>query len=186
MENEEWNYGAKNEEGAIIMCEKLDIYDENKIKTGKIIERKEEVVIEKNEFVLAVQCWIINTKKEILLTQRKLEKKYGGMWEATSGLVKSGENSIQGIKRELREEIGIEIEDKELKLLKTVKGEKTIRDIYIINKEIAIESIKFNDGEVINAKYVTIEEFKKMLEDGQVFEWLRWFLDDYYKIIKEE
>lgn len=165
------------------MCEKLDIYNENKIKTGKIIERKEEVTIEKNEFVLAVQCWIINTKNEILLTKRKLDKKFGGMWEPTSGLVKSGEDSIQGIKREIKEEIGIEIEDKELKLLKTVKGEETIRDIYIINKDIALEDIKFNDGEVINAKYVTIEEFEKMLDDGQAFEWLRWFLDDYYKIL---
>ena len=168
------------------MCEKLDIYNENKIKTGKIIERKEDVSLDKSEFVLAVQCWIINTYKEILLTQRKLDKKYGGMWEATSGLVKSGENSIQGIKRELKEEIGIEIEDKDLKLLKTVIGEKTIRDIYIINKDIAIEDIKFNDGEVINAKYVTSKDFEKMIDDGQAFEWLRWFLDDYYKIIEEE
>lgn len=168
------------------MCEKLDIYNENKIKTGKIIERKEDVSLDKSEFVLAVQCWIINTYKEILLTQRKLDKKYGGMWEATSGLVKSGENSIQGIKRELKEEIGIEIEDKDLKLLKTVIGEKTIRDIYIINKDIAIEDIKFNDGEVINAKYVTSKDFEKMIDDGQAFEWLRWFLDDYYKIIEEK
>ena len=165
------------------MCENLDIYNENKIKTGKIIERKEDVAIEKNEFVLAVQCWIINTKNEILLTQRKLDKKFGGMWEPTSGLVKSGENSIQGVRRELKEEIGIEIEDKDLKLLKTVKGERTIRDIYIINKDIAIEDIKFNDGEVINAKYVTIEELEKMINNGQAFEWLRWFLDDYYKIL---
>ena len=168
------------------MCEQLDIYDEKRIKTGKIIERKEDVVFDKNEFVLAVQCQIINAKKEILLTQRRSDKKYGGMWEATSGLVKSGENSIQGIKRELKEETEIEIEDKDINLLKTVKGEKTIRDIYIINKDIAIESIKFNDGEVINAKYVTIKEFEKMLDDGEAFEWLRWFIDDYYKIVKEK
>lgn len=161
------------------MYEKLDIYDENRIKTGKIIERKENIPLEKNELVLAVQCWIINNKNEILLTQRKIEKKYGGMWEPTSGLVTSGENSIQGIKRELKEEIGVEIEDKDLKLLKTVIGERTIRDIYIINKNIDIGDIRFNDGEVINAKYVTAEELKKMIDDGEAFEWLRWFLNDY-------
>ena len=132
--------------------------------------------------VLAVQCWIINNKNEILLTQRKIEKKYGGMWEPTSGLVTSGENSIQGIKRELKEEIGVEIEDKDLKLLKTVIGERTIRDIYIINKNIDIGDIRFNDGEVINAKYVTAEELKKMIDEGEAFEWLRWFLEDYYEI----
>lgn len=164
------------------MYEKLDIYDKNRIKTGKIIERKEDIPLEKNELVLAVQCWIINNKNEILLTQRKNEKKYGGMWEPTSGLVTSGENSIQGIKRELKEEIGVEIEDKDLKLLKTVIGERTIRDIYIINKNIDIGDIRFNDGEVINAKYVTAEELKKMIDEGEAFEWLRWFLDDYEKI----
>ena len=164
------------------MYEKLDIYDENRIKTGKIIERKEDIPLEKNELVLAVQCWIINNKNEILLTQRKIEKKYGGMWEPTSGLVISGENSMQGIKRELKEEIGVEIEDKDLKLLKTVIGERTIRDIYIINKNIDIGDIRFNDGEVINAKYVTAEELKKMIDDGEAFEWLRWFLNDYEKI----
>ena len=36
------------------MYEKLDIYDENRIKTGKIIERKEDIPLEKNELVLAV------------------------------------------------------------------------------------------------------------------------------------
>ena len=45
--------------------EVLDLYNINKEKTGKIIERKEEVSIKENEYVLAVQCWIINTKKEI-------------------------------------------------------------------------------------------------------------------------
>lgn len=168
------------------MYEKLDIYDENRIKTGKIIERKEDISLEKNELILAVQCWIINSKNEILLTQRNFEKKLGGMWEPTSGLAKSGESSIQGIKRELKEEIGIEIEDKDLKLLKTVIDEKTIRDIYIINKDIAIEDIKYNDGEVINAKYVTIEEFENLIESGEAFEWLKWFIEYYYKIIKQK
>lgn len=165
------------------MYEKLDIYDENKVKTGKVIERKEGEMIKDNEFVLAVQCWIINTKKEILLTQRRLDKKDGGMWEATSGLVQSGENSIQGVKRELKEEIGIEIGNRELKLFKTVKEGHTLRDVYIVNKDIPIEDIKFYDGEVINAKYVTIEEFKQMIDNGEAFEWLRWFLKDYYEVI---
>lgn len=162
------------------MCEKLDIYDENRVKTGKIIERKEGKSVDGNEYVLAVQCWIINTKKEILLTQRKLDKKDGGKWEPTSGLVQSGENSIQGVKRELREEIGIGIDDRELKLFKTVKEGNTIRDIYVVNKDISIDDIKFCDGEVINAKYVTIEEFEKIIDNGESFEWFRWFFEEYY------
>lgn len=47
------------------MGEKLDIYNSEKIKTGKIIERKGGVKLEKGEYILAVQCWIINGKGEI-------------------------------------------------------------------------------------------------------------------------
>lgn len=42
------------------------------------------------------------------------------MWEPTSGLIISRENSVQGIKRELLEEIGIDISEKELKLYKEI------------------------------------------------------------------
>ena len=165
------------------MSELLDIYDENKIKTGKIIERNDNVgdKIENGEYILAVQCWIINKNKEILLTRRKLDKVYGGMWEPTSGLAQSGENSIQGIKRELKEEIGLEPDDNDLKLLKTVKERRTYRDIYIIDKDVSLTDINFTDGEVIDAKYVSAQEFENMIDNNESFEWLRWFLDDYNK-----
>ena len=164
--------------------EKIDIYDEKRIKTGRIIERKDGEIINDNEFILAVQCWIINAQNKILLTQRKKSKKDGEMWEPTSGLVQSGENSIQGIKRELKEEIRVEIDSANIILFKTAKEKHTYRDIYIIKKDIPIETLKFNDDEVVDAKYVTIEELNQMINNGEAFEWLRWFLEDYAKIIK--
>lgn len=75
------------------MGEKLDIYDKTKNKTGRIVERKEGIKLNGEEYILAVQCWILNSKGNILLTQRKLDKIHGGMWEPTGGLVISGETS---------------------------------------------------------------------------------------------
>lgn len=168
------------------MVEKLDIYNREKIKTGKIIERKEGVKLDKEEYILAVQCWIINGKGEILLTQRKLGKIHGGMWEPTGGLVISGENSIEGIKRELQEEIGLNVSDNELFLVKEKIDEeencRSFRDVYIIKKDINLNELYFNDGEVINAKYVTIEKLSYMIEQGESFEWLRYFIDLYRTI----
>lgn len=120
------------------MIERLDIYDNEKKKTGKIIERKEGLRLGEEEYILAVQCWIINKKREILLTQRKFDKGYGGMWEPTGGLLISGENSIQGVKRELQEEIGLNISKEDLFLVreKIEKDENcnTFRDVYIVKK----------------------------------------------------
>ena len=52
-------------------------------------------------------------------TKRKADKEYGNMWEPTGGLVQSGETSIEGIIRELKEEIGIIANVNDLKLYKT-------------------------------------------------------------------
>ena len=108
------------------------------------------------------------------------------MWEPTGGLVISGENSIQGIKRELQEEIGLNVSDNELFLVKEKIEEEencnSFRDVYIIKKDIDLNELHFYDGEVINAQYVTIEKLSYMIEQGESFEWLRYFIDLYRKI----
>lgn len=163
------------------MYEKLDVYDENRNKKGKIIERKEGEILSSDEYILAIQCWIINSNNEILLTKRKATKKNGNMWEPTGGLVQSGENIMDGAKRELKEEIGISVDDNDLILLKTntEKGNVNVfRDIYVINKDIQINDLEFIDGEVSDAKYVTFEEFKNMIDKGEDFKWLEWFYEN--------
>jgi len=60
------------------MSELIDVYNNKKEKTGKIVERKRGASLEKGEFIISVTCWIINKNGEILLTQRKLDKHNGG------------------------------------------------------------------------------------------------------------
>ena len=169
------------------MLEKLDVYNKNKEKTGKIIERNPNEKLGQGEYIIAVQCWIINSDGNILLTQRKLNKKHGGMWEPTSGLVVSGENSVQGIRRELLEEIGVDVSENELKLCKEIIEERKnvnfLRDIYVLRKNITLNSLSFKDGEVINAKFVSIEEFINMINNGETFERLKYFVDLYKNLV---
>lgn len=165
----------------------LDIYDKDKNKTGKIIERETAVTLNEDEFVNSVQCWIINADNKILLTKRRINKKNGGTWEPTVGLVQSGETSLQGIKRELQEEIGLFLDDNELKLISTKldKSEKYnfIRDTYIVKKDIDLKNISFNDGEVIDVKYVTIDEFEEMINNHEILDYLKYFIDIFYSVI---
>ena len=76
------------------MIELLDIYNSNKEKTGRICERG-ITKLANYEYYLFVRMWIINSKGEILLTQRAMDKKNGGKWEATGGCVETGETSVQ-------------------------------------------------------------------------------------------
>lgn len=166
--------------------EVLDIYDKNRQLTGKTMNRNQgKVALSEGEYVIQVKCWILNEENKVLLTQRRKDKYNGGMWEPTGGLVTSGEISIQAIKRELYEEIGINVIDKDIKLIKSFKDEHFFRDIYLIRSNIPINDLRFMDKEVINAKYVTIEEFEKMLNNNQINEWNREFIETYNNLNKE-
>ncbi len=61
-----------------------------------------------------VAAVIRNEQNQILITQRPLGKHLGGMWEFPGGKIDDGENARQALQRELREELGIETEIKEL------------------------------------------------------------------------
>ena len=167
--------------------EVLDIYDKNKQLTGKTMNRSQgKVALLDGEYVIQVKCWILNKENKILLTQRKKDKYNGGMWEPTGGLVTTGETSIEAIKRELFEEIGITVQEKKLKLIDSYRENHFFRDVYLIKDNITLDSIKFNDGEVADAKYVTIEEFKEMLENNEINSWNESFIHIYEDVINKK
>lgn len=147
--------------------ELVDVYDENKQITGKIIKRKDINLLKDDEYIITVHCFIINSSNQILLTQRSLAKNRGGKWEETHGALKAGETSILGIQRELKEEIGIDISINELKLVETLKRKNKYRDIYVVKKDIPLASITYNDGEVMACKYVTLAQFEIMVENNE-------------------
>ena len=63
------------------------------------------------KFGAASGAVIINDKEEVLLTQRSLERDHHpGEWEITTGRLNQKESFKKAIKREVREELDIEIE----------------------------------------------------------------------------
>ena len=76
-----------------------------KFKTEKsVMERKERAYI-------GVDNIIINDKGEILLNKRADTKKtFPGMWNLVSGDIEYGETVEEALKREAREEVGVEVE----------------------------------------------------------------------------
>ena len=53
---------------------------------------------------------LLNQHGQYLLGQRPLGKPYEGYWEVPGGKIESGETIFQALKRELHEELGIEIQ----------------------------------------------------------------------------
>ncbi len=59
---------------------------------------------------LAVCAAVIEEDGKVLLTQRPADKQQGGFWEFPGGKIDPGESPQRALQRELREELGIEIE----------------------------------------------------------------------------
>ncbi len=159
--------------------EEVDIYDENKNKTGRTKIRHKDT-LEKGEYIIGVQAIIINSKKQILISQRSGKKDVLPLkWECNGGALLSGEDVIDGIIREIYEELGIKLEKDKAIYLKTAKNSERFKEIYLFKKDINIEDIKFRDDECIDAKWVGIDEFTYMLDNGEIVNNVDFNKEDY-------
>ena len=167
------------------MNELWDIYDINKNKTGRIAERN-AYNFQKGEYHIVVTGIIMNSKNEILISKRAKNKKFGGMWECNGGSILSGETSLEGILRELKEELGIKFTKKEAIFLKEIRRDKIppdFKDLWLFRRDIKIEDITFPDGEAIETKWVNIEEFLNMYNSKKIIPTIDFGKEEYIKAL---
>ena len=142
--------------------EKRDLYDENKQKTGEVIEKGQKVP--KGRYYITVVVWMQNSKGKFLI-QRTVPEKYH-MWSTTGGHPKAGESSLEGIVTEIKEELGLSVSAKELKLFKTIKTEDDFVDIYYLKIDVGLDEITIQEEEVEDVKWASIEEINSLIDEG--------------------
>lgn len=167
------------------MGELWDLYDRDRKPLNKTYERGSKEWLKKNEYHIVVHIWIVNDKGEILLTKRDPRKPKGNLWEATGGSVIAGETSLQGAIRETVEEIGLEFKEEDFKLIKTEVREhfNDIFDAFIVRANPKIEDLKYQEGEVVDSKWVTKKEYNEMFEKGEIVDTLGYFITLYNKAL---
>lgn len=168
------------------MGELWDIYDINKKKTGKFAER-DVYQLKEGEYHIVVTGIILNSKNEILISKRAAHKKHGLMWECNGGSILAGESSLEGILRELKEELGVEFSKQEAIFLKEIRRDKIppdFKDLWLFRKDIKIEELTFPDGETIDAKWVTIEKFMDMYNKGEIVQTVDFGIEEYTQALK--
>ncbi len=145
--------------------ELVDLLNNRKELTGETCERN---AVPDGKYRLSIHIWIINDKNEILIQQRSANrKKFPNMWTNTGGACVAGETSIETVFRELKEELDITPNIDNLELIASYKREKDYVDVWVLRQNVNITDLKFNDNEVQDAKWVTIEDWKKLLIEEQ-------------------
>lgn len=82
------------------------------------------------------------------------------------GSVLAGETSIEGAIREAKEEVGLDLRNCKHQFITVLKRPHTLNHIWLFEKEFPLTDVVLQKEEVEEVKLVTIEEIRKILEDG--------------------
>lgn len=150
--------------------EYIDIFDVNNNPTGEIKEK--DKAHEEGNFHRTAHVWIINDKKELLLQKRSASKKtHPNCWDISgAGHIRAGEDVIEGALRELKEELGVETKEENLKFITMVKSTKNPKNmefqyVYLLKCNNKTDEYTFEDEEVSEVKYVYYEELENMVKN---------------------
>ena len=144
------------------MNEYWDVYDKNRKPIGKTIKRDDP--FGENEFYVCCEVWIVNSKNQMLVTQRHPDKKAGGQWEFTGGGVLTGETTLVAAAREVKEELGISLNESEFELHDVYKHKNYFMDIYVVKKDFSEEEIILDKNEVVDWKWMSQKEIEHFIE----------------------
>ena len=156
--------------------EMLDVLDENRNKTGRLYERG--TPMQDSGFVLLVQAWLRNSQGSFLLTQRHPDKVYFPlMWETTEGMTKAGETGLEAIVREVEEELGIRVNPDNGRIVKTGRRDshRYFYDVYLFDVETPASELRFQDGEVAQACWLTPDEIRQLDKEKKLVPMIEYY-----------
>ena len=78
--------------------------------------------------------------------------------------------------RELCEELGIDIDFSDIRPRLTANFEDGFDDYYIIVKDIALSSLRFQAEEVMAARWATLDEVMSMIDSGEFIPYMKSFI----------
>lgn len=151
--------------------DKIDLYDEQKRIVKAYMFDKGN--IPKGLYYYTVHVWIYNWKRGFLIQQRsKYDKKLPEWWTTTSGTVLHMETPIMAAYREVKEELGIEINIDNLKLIYQYKKNQHFVDVFYIEMNIELDKLELQELEVENIKFASKIEIQKMVERDEFYKYI--------------
>ncbi len=141
----------------------LSIYDNNKKKTPKKIQRGMKP--EENEHILVAIIIIENNDNKYLV--QKTSKEKGNDYAFTGGHVTYNETSKGAIVREVKEELGIDIPKERIKYVTDIELGIPFMDIYYLKDDIKLKDLTLQEEEVESVNYLTKEEIEALIKNDK-------------------
>ena len=152
--------------------ERWDIYDKNKVRTGRTMERNHFNLAD-DEYHLTVLGVIRRPDGRFLITKRVMTKAWApGWWEVSGGAAQAGEESYEAVLREVKEETGLDVRNAEGGYLFTYKrenpgeGDNYFVDVYRFVMDIDDKDLKLQTEETDGYMFATKEEIENSAKEG--------------------
>lgn len=145
-----------------------DVYDKARNKTGEVLQRYG--TYDKDAYRLVVHICVFNDKNEMLIQQRQPNKHgWPNLWDVTvGGAAVTGDTSRTAAEREIFEELGLQVDLKNIRPHLTVNFEGGFDDFYLITAEVDLHMLRLQSEEVQDVRWATRREIFDMI-DAELF-----------------
>lgn len=152
-----------------------DLYDSKFQKVGKTIKRRIEE-IPSDCYVMMSYALIKNGDKYLL---EEATARSNHTLALPGGHILAGEEALDGLKRELREELNLH--DVTIRHLDTIlyPYNRYIFNVYLIEDKINIDDLEYDSSEVVKIKWYTKDEILNMIRQGMVNKGYAYILEKY-------
>lgn len=155
-----------------------DVYNNKKQLTGI---KKYRNQFNNDEYSMSVFIWIINDEGKLLVQLRvSNDDNKPSTWGVTGGAVNAGENSLIACIRELKEELGLEVDEKDLIFVSSERRKRKFFEYYMLNSNINIEQLQLQTEEVEKVEWISLDEYEKNISDAINFKTFQNFYNNIY------
>jgi isopentenyldiphosphate isomerase len=148
------------------MAEIIDLYDVDRVPTGKTARRGEP--LEEGTYRMVVHVCIFNSKGEMLIQKRADDiVRWPSYWDiSVGGGASAGDTSRMAAERETAEELGLSIDFSDRRPVISVNFSDGFDDFYTIEMDLSPEDLQLQTEEVADARWASREEIEGMIDDG--------------------
>lgn len=155
--------------------ELLKVLDKNGNETGQVLDR--ELIHSRGLWHREVAVWIFNSKGDVFLERRSKNKKMcPNTLALCAGHVEFKDDSLTTAKKELFEEVGLNLDKKDIKYLITEKKERIFgenlinrmfNDVYYVIVDKDISEFKIQEEELSEIMWINFLELKNMISNNE-------------------
>lgn len=141
-----------------------DLYDRDRNKTGEICVRGKGVP--EGRYHMVVHICIFNSQGELLIQKRSESKPlWSGKWDlSVGGAAQSGDSSWQAAQREVKEELGLDIDFSKIRPSLTINFDNGFDDIYLLNLDFDDHKLHLQSDEVTEVRWTDEEGLHEMIK----------------------